>query len=210
VERSSFAQEIFQQSNEALKQLSTQYNNLDSLLSSSKNLLSTLLTSQKSDTWYLETTFYILVVTIGWLVFRRLLYGPFWWLVWLPMKLLYRLVFMVFGILGIFDKAAVANSTSVSLSSGQPVISSSSAFTMSSAQPIEGKGGNGKPAEDPSPEGSESQKVGKMAEDSRKAEYAPGTVRGDGVPLVESDEPRNPKKRMWVEDPAPTKEKDEL
>lgn len=63
---------------------------------------------------------------------------------------------------------------------------------------------------DPSPEGSESQKVGQMAEESRKDEQKPVKLRGDGTPLVDSDAPRNPKKRMWEEQPAEKKEKDEL
>lgn len=74
-----------------LATLSESYSNLDTLLSSSRSLVSSLIHSQKSDTWYLESAFYILAVTIAWLVFRRLIYGPGWWLLYLPTKWLWRL-----------------------------------------------------------------------------------------------------------------------
>ena len=85
--RSRFAQETLEQSTAALADLGEHYTNLDTLLANSRSLLSSLVRSQKSDTWYLETAFYILVTTIIWLVFRRFLYGPLWWFVWLPLKL---------------------------------------------------------------------------------------------------------------------------
>ncbi|KAI0136321.1 hypothetical protein BJ170DRAFT_6852 [Xylariales sp. AK1849] len=88
--RSDFARKTLQESTAALSQLSESYSSLDTLLSSSRDLLATLMRSQKSDTWYLETSFYMLAVTIGWLSFRRFLYGPMWWLVWLPLKLIFR------------------------------------------------------------------------------------------------------------------------
>ncbi|OAQ98197.1 hypothetical protein LLEC1_02302 [Akanthomyces lecanii] len=58
------------------------------MLGKSRELLGTLLRSQKSDTWYLQTAFYMLAVTGAWLVFRRLLYGPVWWLVLFPLRIL--------------------------------------------------------------------------------------------------------------------------
>ena len=91
LERSRFAQETLENSTKDLATLSESYNTLDSLLSSSRSLVSTLLHSQKSDTWYLESAFYILAGTIGWLLFRRLIYGPGWWLLYLPTRLIWRL-----------------------------------------------------------------------------------------------------------------------
>jgi protein transport protein SEC20 len=88
--KSDFAQNTLKESTEALAQLSENYSSLDTMLSSSRALLGTLLKSQKSDTWYLQSAFYLLVVTISWLTFRRLLWGPTWWLVWLPLKLLFK------------------------------------------------------------------------------------------------------------------------
>ncbi|KJZ72589.1 hypothetical protein HIM_07948 [Hirsutella minnesotensis 3608] len=71
------------------KRLNESYTSLDSMLASSRDLLGTLLRSQKSDTWYLQTALYMLAVTGAWLLFRRILYGPMWWLVWLPLRLLF-------------------------------------------------------------------------------------------------------------------------
>ena len=99
LERSRFAQETLENSTRDLATLSESYSNLDSLLSSSRSLASSLIYSQKSDTWYLETAFYLLVSTIAWLIFRRLLYGPGWWLLYLPTKLVWRLGLSVLQLL---------------------------------------------------------------------------------------------------------------
>lgn len=88
--KSDFAHNTLKESTEALAMLSENYSSLDTMLSSSRALLGTLLKSKKTDTWYLQSAFYLLVVTVGWLIFRRLLWGPTWWLVWLPLKLLFR------------------------------------------------------------------------------------------------------------------------
>ncbi|KAJ4858798.1 sec20 domain-containing protein [Trichoderma breve] len=87
--KSEFAHQTLTESSAALKQLDQSYTSLDGMLASSRDLLGTLLRSQKSDTWYLQTALYMLMVTAGWLVFRRLLYGPLWWLVWLPLRILF-------------------------------------------------------------------------------------------------------------------------
>lgn len=87
--RSEFAQQTLTESSAALKQLNESYTSLDSMLASSRDLLGTLLRSQKSDTWYLQTALYMLMTTAAWLIFRRILYGPLWWLVWLPLRILF-------------------------------------------------------------------------------------------------------------------------
>ncbi|KAL7961563.1 hypothetical protein V8C34DRAFT_272928 [Trichoderma compactum] len=87
--KSEFAHQTLTESSAALRQLDESYTSLDGMLASSRDLLGTLLRSQKSDTWYLQTALYMLMVTAGWLVFRRLLYGPLWWLVWLPLRILF-------------------------------------------------------------------------------------------------------------------------
>ncbi|KAI9376324.1 P-loop containing nucleoside triphosphate hydrolase protein [Aspergillus egyptiacus] len=109
--RSQFAQETLEQSSAALSSLSENYTSLDTLLSSSRNLVGSLLNSQKSDTWYLETAFYVLIGTISWLIFRRLLYGPLWWVVWMPFKLALRSVFGALGIAGVTSKAIQSSAT---------------------------------------------------------------------------------------------------
>lgn len=93
--RSRFAHETLEVSNAQLAELNSRYTSLDDLLSKSRSLLGTLVRSQKSDTWYLQTTLYILAATIAWLVFRKLLYGPMWWFVYLPFKLWYSMSWWV-------------------------------------------------------------------------------------------------------------------
>jgi protein transport protein SEC20 len=115
--RSDFARKTLQESTAALAQLGESYSSLDTMLSSSRDLLSTLMTSQKSDTWYLETSFYMLAVTNLWLVFRRFLYGPLWWLVWLPLRLLFRGAVTVTGI----GKHGGSDGVVVDSSAGKPV-----------------------------------------------------------------------------------------
>ncbi len=88
--RSEFAQQVLNESTAAMKELQQRYSTLDDLLTNSRDLLGTLLKSQKSDTWYLETALYMLMGTLFWLVFRRFLYGPLWWIVWLPLRTVFR------------------------------------------------------------------------------------------------------------------------
>lgn len=87
--KSEFARQTLTESSAALKKLDESYTSLDGMLASSRDLLGTLLRSQKSDTWYLQTALYMLMVTGAWLVFRRILYGPLWWLVWLPLRIVF-------------------------------------------------------------------------------------------------------------------------
>ncbi|KAK1244985.1 hypothetical protein MKX08_004614 [Trichoderma sp. CBMAI-0020] len=87
--KSEFARQTLTESSAALKKLDESYTSLDGMLASSRDLLGTLLKSQKSDTWYLQTALYMLMATGAWLVFRRILYGPLWWLVWLPLRIVF-------------------------------------------------------------------------------------------------------------------------
>lgn len=210
--RSRFAQETLEQSTAALSDLGEKYSDLNTLLANSRTLVSTLLKSQKSDTWYLETTFYILITTVIWLVFRRWLYGPITWVIILPLKILFRIVFAIVPI-------SAANSV------GAPSEPSTSLIVKPSAKgPIPrrpagnnnpkyvrvGGGGRGQ-NQDPSPPESLSQSVGQMAEQNQQQEHPQlreqnqqeeqeGPVRrGDGTILQESDRPKNPKKKMWEE-----------
>ena len=96
--RSQFAHDTLKESTAALAKLGETYSIMDTMLSSSRNLLGTLLKSQKSDTWYLETAFYVLSATIAWLVFRRLLYEPLWWFLWFPLKIFFRSLIGVYYI----------------------------------------------------------------------------------------------------------------
>ncbi|KAL5614475.1 hypothetical protein BROUX41_004580 [Berkeleyomyces rouxiae] len=93
--RSEYAHQTLVESSQALAQLNESYGSLEGMLASSKDLLGTLLRSQKSDTWYLQTSFYMLLSTLAWLIFRRFLYGPAWWLLWLPLRLVFGTGWMV-------------------------------------------------------------------------------------------------------------------
>lgn len=225
--RSRFAQETLEQSTAALADLGEKYSDLNTLLANSKNLVSILLKSTKSDTWYLETTFYILITTVIWLVFRRWLYGPLTWFVFWPLKLVFRIVFAVVPI-GTVSSAVTSSLATSSQSSTSLIVKPSPTGSIPrrnsdiDAQPPYvrvGGGGRGyMHGDDPSPPGSYSQHVGKMTENNQQQqeqeqvpdhpqlrEQAPqqeeeGPVRrGDGTILKESDKPRNPKKKMWDE-----------
>ncbi|KAL8973173.1 MAG: hypothetical protein Q9183_000136 [Haloplaca sp. 2 TL-2023] len=223
VSRSQFALETLHQSTAALSTLSESYTNLDTLLASSRSLVSTLLHSQKSDTWYLESAFWLLVATIAWLFFRRILYGPGWWLLYLPTSLVGRLAFSILrlflGTSAAIFGAAGAKSQSTSMIQASGSISSNlqehpiataeiPRFQNKMSAPTIQVGGGGKsppPARSPrDEEESLSDAVGEMAQKGSDASK-PGTSNSQkpeqGTVLRErgTDEPPNPKKRMWEE-----------
>lgn len=82
--------ETLEESTASMKRLDGAYEAMGGMLVSSRELLGVLYKSTKSDTWYLTTTFWMLVSVLAWLVFRRFLYGPLWWLVWLPLRIVLR------------------------------------------------------------------------------------------------------------------------
>lgn len=102
--RNEFLRQSHQESTAKLQQLNETYSDLNSMISNGANLLKTLYSSEKSDTWYLQTTVYVLAVTIGWLLFRRILWSPFWLLVWLPLKLTFRATMAVSSAVGLRGK----------------------------------------------------------------------------------------------------------
>ncbi|KAI4223383.1 MAG: hypothetical protein L6R36_005471 [Xanthoria steineri] len=223
VSRSQFALETLHQSTAALSGLSVSYTKLDTLLSSSRSLVSTLLHSQKSDTWYLESAFWILVITISWLFFRRILYGPGWWLLYLPITTVWQAaVFIIQLFLGTFASAigilgATKQSTTLdqawihisATSSEQPSAAGQiPTFPAGMSAPFIRVGGGGKgqpPPEKPQDERQTmSAAVGEMAEKDSgaissgtlaAAEGSEGTILRERAP----DEPPNPKKRAWEE-----------
>lgn len=185
-----------EQSTAALSSLSESYTSLDSLLSSSRNLLGSLLRSQKSDTWYLETAFYILIGTIIWLVFRRILYGPLWWLVWLPIKLTIRFTLAVLGAVGLTSTSVQSTqSPAVENTLAQetpiPTLSHSTAVAESSA------------SWDQAPASEEQQdsdrmidEIGEMAEKDKQDETNIKDISEEERKRQE-EIPRNTKKRMF-------------
>ncbi|CAN8099586.1 unnamed protein product [Discula destructiva] len=98
--RSMTLHETLEESTANLKRLDGAYEAMGGMLASSRDLLGVLYKSTKTDTWYLTTTFWMLVVVLGWLVFRRLLYGPLWWLLWLPLRIVFRTGSGAVGLVG--------------------------------------------------------------------------------------------------------------
>ncbi|KAJ5357961.1 Sec20 [Penicillium brevicompactum] len=192
--RSQFAQETLDQSTAAISSLSESYSGLDTLLSSSRSLANSLLRSQKSDTWYLETAFYILIATISWLLFRRVFYGPLWWLVWQPLKLVTRVLFATTGAVGLSSTAV--QSVSGSLSSGL-----TSAIQDTATAVVTGTVTSGSTAWDHEPSAPIDSdrvidKIGQMVEE----ENYKGVDIDDITPeerARQEELPRNPKKRMF-------------
>lgn len=226
--RSRFAQETFNESTAALADLGEHYTNLDTILSTSRNLLGTLLSSQKSDTWYLETAFYILLATLGWLFFRRILFGPF---VKLPLFLykatiflanwvIWRPIFFLLSISGVITTTPVG--TSAARSSARPLTSKSrpplivhnsadrNAFptlSMSNldkdrAMPVGAGGAGAKTGKNGVYDNSMSEQIAQMHEQSsQQGQNAEPAKRADGTVLQErGDVPRNPKKKMFEAD----------
>ncbi|KAJ5769348.1 hypothetical protein N7520_003907 [Penicillium odoratum] len=188
--RSQFAQETLEQSTAAISSLSESYTSLDTLLASSRSLANSLLRSQKSDTWYLETAFWMLVATISWLLFRRIFYGPLWWLVWLPFQFVLRFVFAVFGVIGLTNKKSV-----------QPLSSQIAADISTTVQQAAATMAGGAVPENYDHVSQEEEdrlidKIGKMVEE----EGYQNNINLDDILAEEQrhnqDAPRNPKKRM--------------
>lgn len=206
--RSQFAHETLKDSSAALGQLSENYMSLDSVLSSTKSLLGTLMKSQKSDTWYLETAFYILLSTVIWLIFRRFLYGPAWWFVWLPLKLGWKFVFSMLSVFGYRGGSAVSGGENGSLSGVSTMISGTASMEATVS-------GTDAPrvqvaSEDSGPEdaGSEeererplSEQIRQMAKKSKEKSKKAASLSGKGGEQQQKEqviEP-NPLKRQWEE-----------
>jgi hypothetical protein len=198
------------QSTAALSSLSESYTDLDSLISSSRNLIGSLLRSQKSDTWYLETAFYILVGTIIWLVFRRILYGPLWWLVWLPLRLFARFTFAILGAVGITSKAVQSSEPSTMLEyvpQETPMVEQKVEPNIQSA---EGEAvWDQVPVTDEAEEDRLIDEIGKMVEESEEQEETNIDDISEEERQRQAELPRNPKKRMFEATDVP-QQKDEL
>jgi len=205
LEQSHFARQTIEESTATLASLEESYTGLGDLLKSSRGLASQLLRSQKSDTWYLETAFYILVATIGWLVFRRIIYGPAWWLIWQPLRLIGWMILSVLTGVGIIGREKAVTTRA-------PVIPGLDAMGIPTREPgappasivIGAKGGGWNRATDPPPlENRESviERVGKMAEKAQE-----GFISGREELL---EDLTNTKKRMMEVEP-PSVTRDEL
>ncbi|KAF3390597.1 Replication factor C subunit 2 [Penicillium rolfsii] len=191
--RSQFAQETLEQSTAAISSLSESYSSLDTLLANSRSLANSLLRSQKSDTWYLETAFYILIGTISWLIFRRVLYGPMWWLVWLPVKFAMRFVFAALGAIGISKGSNELAPSSIASDITATIYQAATAVTGGTVPGGDAAWDHEKPTDDEQDRIID--KIGRMVED--------GNWDGTNIDNISPEEmarqdevPRNPKKRI--------------
>lgn len=179
--RSEFAHQTLTESSAALKELNESYSSLDTMLANSRSLLGTLVQSQKSDTWYLQTAVYMLLATFCWLFFRRVLYGPLWWLVWLPLRVL-------------FGVGATAGGAVMRAGSGAATVDE--AGDVSRGVSVEGL-----PAEDlPTVKVGAEKEAEVLEEVDKILNVIEKATEEDGI-LEEGDvgSARNTKKRMWEE-----------
>jgi protein transport protein SEC20 len=208
LQQSQFAQQTLDESSAALASLEESYGGVGDLLKGSKGLVGQLVKSQKSDTWYLETAFWILAVTISWLVFRRLLYGPLWWFVWLPFKGLWWLAALTLNAIGLTAGAQPSAEGVSSSVANAPGMNANGIPTFAQGRPprsmyVGGKGGGwDRPAQPPGDD-SMVEKIGRMTEKIQDGmDYA--GIDLDGISEEErsrqEEQPRNTKKRMWEEE----------
>lgn len=232
--RSQEVRESLERSSESLKDLANRGGNIDAILESSKSLVSTLYRSQKSDTWYLETSFYMLIVTIGWLVFRRWLYGPLWWFVWFPLKWGVRLAWFALSVAGILGTSSTHGGGATDLArsnviQGEPMAISMGTGPRHGAAVLDdvpqirirdedaGQDRAGSLSEAiietiltnrPVVEATPSPSSASGSSQTGSSGAQSGRQRGDGQYLRDSDAPRNPMKRMWEEEPVEERRSD--
>lgn len=207
LQQSQFAQQTLDESQEALRGLAESYGGTSDLLKNSRSLVGQLVRSNKSDTWYLQTAFYMLAATIAWLVFRRLLYGPMWWLVWQPLRLMWWTTMSAAGAAGFGRSSGVQSSSAVvSSERGIPTFAPDQRIRIDLPPKGGGWGGGSPPSQ--KNDAPMVEEVGKVADEAE---------RGTNVDDISDEErkrqeelPRNPKKRMMEVGPDEDSPKDEL
>ena len=220
--KSTFAAQTLAESTAALAELQRSYSGLDALLGASRELVGELVAARRSDTWYLQMALRMLLWTLAWLIFRRWLYGPLWWLVWLPVRTGWRVGSGV-------TKAVVGGSGEGKSSSASVSVSLSTRGTGVTGV-VEGTAGEEevpliqvgleeepKEARKGEPE-SMVEQVGRIVEDTlnqiQQEEEANRTENADKTEepapepeLEEKEEVQpNPKKRMWDAESEPMAE----
>ncbi|KIX98825.1 uncharacterized protein Z520_05286 [Fonsecaea multimorphosa CBS 102226] len=210
---SQFAQQTLEESQQALDSLSYSYAGTTDLLKASRGFVGQLVRSNKSDTWFLKSSFYILAATICWLFYRRILYGPMMLFIWWPLRIMWWVTLKSFGVVGLGGRSEVVTSPAPSVPSltvsmpgmnarGMPT-HKSNVYFKSMELPAKGGGARGPPPEIPqqqtSPEeaaDSMIERIGRMMEDQ-------GTNVDDITDeerRAQQDQPRNTKKRMMEVD----------
>ncbi|KAI1617712.1 protein transporter SEC20 [Exophiala viscosa] len=217
--QSDFAQQTLQESQEALRSLEESYSGTTDLLKLSRGLASQLVRSNKSDTWFLKSAFYMLAITICWLIFRRLIYGPLILFVYWPIRTMWWFTMTSIGAIGFgMPDGAISTAPKPTLSIVMPTMVSARASMpthdsgirfKSMEIPAKGGGWDRKPRQEPQSQGDESmiEKVGRMI-DGEQPDVADDAVQeGSG----QEEQPRNTLKRMMeVEVERPVPSRDEL
>jgi len=210
--QSQFAQQTLDESQEALKDLTHSYGGTSDLLKNSRGLVTQLIRSTKSDSWYLQTAWWILLVTICWLVFRRILYGPLWWLLWQPLRLLWWITLTSLGSIGFGQaKSEVNVSSSLSVISRGIPTNPPGVYFRSMALPNKGGQGWDRRSQPPQHPNDESmvEKVGRTMDEPAHH----GTNLDDITEeerRIQEEQPRNSLKRMMEQEKETEIFKDEL
>lgn len=148
LKQSQFANDALQEQTAALASLQTKYTDLDDLLVKSKGLVRLLIRSNKSDTWYLQTTMYVLGALLVWIVYRRFLYGPLWWFVYLPLKLVWWTLASLLALMGVPGRASPPPLVSVmapTVGQGQAAMAHPTWAAAHTPVVVVGAGGRGAP-----------------------------------------------------------------
>ncbi|EXJ88264.1 hypothetical protein A1O1_05194 [Capronia coronata CBS 617.96] len=213
--QSQFAQQTLEESQQALESLTESYSGTTDLLKASRGFVTQLVRSTKSDTWFLKSSFYLLAVTICWLFYRRILYGPMMLFIWWPIRiLLWSLSGLGSAILGRPDIApsfAKAPSLSISMpgtkANGMPTLNPK----MRSQRvelPAKGAGWDRRPAQPSVNADSILEKVGRMIEEtSTTVDYM---AEGQEKEKAQDEQPRNSLKRMMEVEVETATTRDEL
>ncbi|KIW23127.1 uncharacterized protein PV07_11353 [Cladophialophora immunda] len=208
---SQFAQQTLEESQQALDSLTHSYSGTTDLLKASRGFVGQLVRSNKSDTWFLKSSFYLLAATICWLFYRRILYGPMMLFIWWPLRIMWWATLTSLGAVGLGGRSDVMTSPAAmpSLTVSMPGMNArgmpthkSNIYFKSMELPAKGAGGRGSPPDIPQqhspeePTDSMIEKIGKMMEDE-------GTNVDDITDeerRAQQEQPRNTKKRMMEVD----------
>ncbi|KAJ9615440.1 Protein transport protein sec20 [Cladophialophora chaetospira] len=208
---SQFAQQTLEESQQALNSLATSYAGTTDLLKASRGFVGQLVRSNKSDTWFLKTSFYLLAVTIAWLFYRRIIYGPMMLFIVWPLKLMWWMTFSSFGILlGGKSEVSAVSAPVPTLSISMPGaavrsmptnVGGSQVYFKSMHLPAKGGGARGPPPEIPQNEVEDRMidKIGRMME-NQEGSYVDDISEEERQ--RQEAEPRNPKKRMMEFEPV--------
>ncbi|CAK7226131.1 Protein transport protein sec20 [Sporothrix bragantina] len=208
VARSEFAAQTLAESSRALAELGDKYGSggassggdINSSLKSARNMVRGLIAAHKSDTWYLQSAMYIVLATIAWLLFRRLLYGPLWLLVWWPI----RTVFGTAAWVGRASSGGNRNAVS-SVSIGESPLTSIVTSVVMATNSVSSEVHATEAAQ-----ASESlvEEVGRIIDEST-ASGTTATGEASSSATEDAEQP-NPKKRMWEEPVEEAKHEEQL